>query len=346
MLQAVSPIRDIIHDYIALSDFEAEIVDSRYFQRLHFVWQNSSAFTVYPCNKNSRFVHSLGVAHLCGRIFIHSLRNSESDVLFGFLIQADKFIKEFINAVGQNLLKDLVDSWQTSVGNRSRFRHNDLSMNQIREFCDQLDANGNKKVSSDPEFIVNTLWLSLKIAALCHDIGHLPMSHEFEKAISDLPDASELFGISDDEDRAKFAKLLRAHTSVKWEDCFATMDAFTPNSSVEVYSTVLGVNAKALKGYLQGLELHERRSVRIIDEIRVGAGNENTKKFKDYRSLLFRLATAILLYDRELSTNGGKGKSAFLRALKDILSSQLDADRIDYVARDPKSSGLETGVFD
>ena len=352
-MQSISPIRDIIHDYISPSVFEAEVIDSRYFQRLHFVWQNSAAFTVYPCNKNSRFVHSLGVSHLCGRILIHSLRNSDQEVFKNFLILADKFVDSFVATVGQaELSSELLSSWKTAVGNRSRFRHNELSIADIREWMQKPSDDLPPQISNDPEFTINTLWIALKIAALCHDVGHLPMSHEFEKAIEYLSDTASMFSPKSPDEIKSFEGSLKSLAPSDWRYCFATKGAIKPASTLSIYSNLLGVPDGDLQKYLTGMPLHERRSLRIVDEIRTNSGSEITKQFPLYRQLLFKIATAILLYKRGkleapiVQGEAEKSQMVFLRALKDILASELDADRLDYVARDPKASGLETGVFD
>jgi HD superfamily phosphohydrolase len=357
VLQSISPIRDIVHDYVAPSIFEAEVVDSGYFQRLHFVWQNSAAFTVYPCNKNSRFVHSLGVSHLCGRILIHSLRNSDVSVFRDFLVAADKFIDSFVsNSRNKTLSRKLDESWKKSAGNRSRFRHNDLSIAQIKEMFASKTDETRPQITNDPEFTINTLWIALKLAALCHDIGHLPMSHEFETAIKDLPDTGSLFYTSSQSELIAFETKLKNLSPTSWKYCFSSDGAIKPEDSLEIFARLLSVSADDLKIYLEGMKLHERRSIRILDEIMTQPGDSITKEFPEYRTLLFTIATAILLYDsgkldppQLVENSQGPIKpnpNNFLRALKDILASQLDADRLDYVARDPKVSGLETGVFD
>jgi len=57
-------IKDPIHGYIKIYNHELKIVDSRPFQRLRRIRQLSLADYVYPGATHSRFIHSLGVAHV------------------------------------------------------------------------------------------------------------------------------------------------------------------------------------------------------------------------------------------------------------------------------------------
>ena len=60
--------RDPIHGFIALSDTEVAIVDTPVYQRLRRIKQLALASLVYPGALHTRFEHSLGVAHLAGRL--------------------------------------------------------------------------------------------------------------------------------------------------------------------------------------------------------------------------------------------------------------------------------------
>lgn len=56
-------IRDLVHGYVNLSDFELKIIDTAQFQRLKDIRQLTSQ-DVYPCARHTRFEHSLGVLEL------------------------------------------------------------------------------------------------------------------------------------------------------------------------------------------------------------------------------------------------------------------------------------------
>ena len=61
-------IRDPLYGFVGLSETETELVDTPIFRRLHSIKQLSHAFLVYPSAIHTRFEHSLGCAHLAGRM--------------------------------------------------------------------------------------------------------------------------------------------------------------------------------------------------------------------------------------------------------------------------------------
>lgn len=56
-------ITDPVHGSVLLTDFEADVVATRTFQRLHNVRQLGLAYYVFPAGNYSRFSHSLGACH-------------------------------------------------------------------------------------------------------------------------------------------------------------------------------------------------------------------------------------------------------------------------------------------
>lgn len=62
-------IRDPIHGFIELNDWELEIVNHPVFQRLRRIRQLGLTDMVYPGATHTRFEHSLGVMHVAGRMF-------------------------------------------------------------------------------------------------------------------------------------------------------------------------------------------------------------------------------------------------------------------------------------
>ncbi|MFA4845477.1 MAG: HD domain-containing protein, partial [Patescibacteria group bacterium] len=63
-------IRDPIHKRITFDEFERQIIDHPFFQRLRFISQLSFLQTyVYPGAVHTRFMHGLGAMHVAGRLF-------------------------------------------------------------------------------------------------------------------------------------------------------------------------------------------------------------------------------------------------------------------------------------
>lgn len=62
-------LRDPVHNFIHLDQFERAVMDSGPFQRLRHINQLALSSLVYPGATHRRFEHSLGVMHLAGQIF-------------------------------------------------------------------------------------------------------------------------------------------------------------------------------------------------------------------------------------------------------------------------------------
>lgn len=61
-------ILDPIHKEIKINELEYAIIQTSFMRRLHDIKQLGLTFLIYPQAKHTRFEHSLGVAHLSGRI--------------------------------------------------------------------------------------------------------------------------------------------------------------------------------------------------------------------------------------------------------------------------------------
>src|SRR5207245_875145 len=67
-LMATKEVRDPIHGLIELEPEEWGVVNSAPFQRLRGVQQLAMTHLVYPGARHSRFEHSVGAAHVAGRL--------------------------------------------------------------------------------------------------------------------------------------------------------------------------------------------------------------------------------------------------------------------------------------
>jgi len=64
-------IRDPIHGFVILNEWERDIINHTVFQRLRRIRQLSLTDMVYPGAMHTRFEHSLGVMHVATRMFDH-----------------------------------------------------------------------------------------------------------------------------------------------------------------------------------------------------------------------------------------------------------------------------------
>tara|TARA_R110001592_G_scaffold319321_1_gene596875 strand:+ start:26682 stop:28157 length:1476 start_codon:yes stop_codon:yes gene_type:complete len=69
-------IMDPVHGGIPLLNHEVAIIDHSLFQRLRYICQNDILSLVFPGATHSRFLHSIGVMHVGGRMFRAMVENS------------------------------------------------------------------------------------------------------------------------------------------------------------------------------------------------------------------------------------------------------------------------------
>lgn len=199
-------IYDNFHGNIEFSALEGKLLQSPLLNRLHQILQNSTAYLVYPCCKTSRFEHSVGTMDYASKIFTNSFANSlvvedyldeKADLIRTILKNnEDAFFKyQKPSQVGfapiektRLFKKYAIDNIQELLGN-DNFKES-LITYLGRDFVNRngwFTYGGNNPIhKSLSDTDLNTFLLlqsTLRIAALFHDIGHLPFSHLFEFAI-------------------------------------------------------------------------------------------------------------------------------------------------------------------
>jgi HD superfamily phosphohydrolase len=121
-------IRDPIHVFVRLDNFERDVLDSKPFQRLRHIHQLALTYLVYPGATHKRFEHSLGVMELASRVF-DVITNPD---------RVSEEIRTRLESLGRPD-SDSLRYWRRVIRLEPR-----------------------------------------SMAALCHDIGHLPFSHAAE----------------------------------------------------------------------------------------------------------------------------------------------------------------------
>ena len=151
-------IRDPIHGYIELTEVEQTVVGHRVTQRLRNIMQNGLAHLVFPEARTSRFSHSLGAMNFASLYLASSLRNA-----------SDAAVARFVREVKRTIVL------------RSLGKTSDL------DCCQPLlsKALTSPGVVRDDESRITLAAIEqgLRLAALFHDLGHLPFSHDFEEAL-------------------------------------------------------------------------------------------------------------------------------------------------------------------
>ena len=151
---------DPVHGYVNLTPIERILLDSRPAQRLHYVAQSGLAHLVFPDLRTSRFVHSLGAMHLASRFLLASLEHAESTAR---------------QAAEEGIEEQFPRRSEASASP-------DIAAEGLQH--DGLIAD--RAVLDDCKPCVLLAEQGLRLAALFHDLGHLPFSHDFEYALTQL----------------------------------------------------------------------------------------------------------------------------------------------------------------
>ena len=222
-------IKDPVYGNIPLSYVDSLILSSIIFNRLHNIRQNGVAYMVYPGAITTRFLHSVGVMNLATECFIHAIHNARVDYLKSFLEKLREEIKDIlgsqidyiVDVISNNLkgrLKEKFEITTTRVGNRVRalysiFHESTLSsdlqdkdiifimfINSVLNYSKKDAFFGLYNLSpqikeelNDEELYSLALFslLSVRLAGLLHDVGHLPFSHCLEDIIEYIYDNLE-----------------------------------------------------------------------------------------------------------------------------------------------------------
>lgn len=165
-------IRDPVHGYLRVAAHERIVIDHPITQRLRRITQTGLAEFVFPEARTSRFVHSLGAMHLASRFLISAVENADEPTALAFFAELEAL------DVFNNYNVQLDDLELLLVPDR-RFGGGGLEATRVT-FHDTTLRNDRKFVR-----LLGLAEAGLRLAALFHDLGHLPFSHDFEFALKD-----------------------------------------------------------------------------------------------------------------------------------------------------------------
>lgn len=302
-------INDSIHGLIRLTEYEKKILSSPEFNRLHDVYQNSTVYLTFPCNRTKRFEHSIGCMYLCFEMFYHSCLNTSKENLKIFFARIGDSIKAFYQNIDADKIAKIASS--SIIKEKS-----DLIIyegcpealdKELRElYYHILDKIGEDLIPHNISIQYGLIYLllvqSIRIAALLHDIGHPPFSHIVENALNKINEKiCNAPGEFDNKKRQEFTS-----------------------------------NINKLKDIHE--QLHEAMGDQIANDImkQLVTNNAGGKYDACGRDSLFEQ----LLQQCVISILRETGE---FKVLHRIIDSTLDGDRLDYVVRDYRNSGINAG---
>lgn len=310
-------INDSVHGLVRLTAYEKKILCSPEFNRLHDVYQNSTVFMTFPANRTKRFEHSIGCMYLASEMFYRAVLNSDDGTLDTFFSEFGKEMQEIQKSLVKEKIANVIES---VIINQDVCLCDDAYVD-TPDWKDLLDVSvGYTDGSLIPynlkekyRIVYLILIQSLRAAALLHDVGHPPFSHIVESAINkaknDVSDARRLLSGEDFE------------------------KTFNPER--------LKVFENALNSIKPGSQLHEKMgfaiSRNVLSEIVTDNRNSNNK---EYACTSFFEQTVMLCTLKILSDEG------YFKYVHAVTDASLDCDRLDYVVRDYRGSGINAGDLD
>lgn len=164
-IEKIGRVSDPVHGLIEFTDVERVILDHPVTQRLRYVSQSGLAHLVFPEVRTSRFSHSLGAMHLSSQFLSACLRNADNATMNALAGGIRSIVRDIIGVVAdQSVIESVLSS-------------------QVLRACQSCHREDQKYVMFAEQ--------ALRLAALFHDIGHLPFSHDFEHAIEELEKSAD-----------------------------------------------------------------------------------------------------------------------------------------------------------
>lgn len=300
---------DIIHGTIRYSGIESAIISTPIFNRLHRILQSSMVYLTYSSNKVKRFEHSVGTMHLAGKMFYYSFVNTTNkEVLDGILREFKTEILRWcsrVDFIGHPFLT-------TEDGDRysTKQKQKDILKASVPN-CALYRELTPSSLTSEDNFAFLVFLQAVRMAALLHDVGHLPYSHIFEDAIRNL-----YLRVSNIPDKKRTVNQIRFLRVIS---CY--YDGEGQKDEVHAIHERIG---KAL--FLQ---------IKTSVADKISAHELNGERI--FLALVFDLAEKILQstpMDNDIFSD-----------LHWLISGTVDADRLDYCSRDLFCSGLSKDVY-
>lgn len=338
-MKKLRQIADTIHQTVYLSELESNMMSTAYFYRLHDVYQSSTVYLTFPGNRTKRYEHSYGTMELAGEMFFSAITNANDTVLKKFFTDAEEYLKTVVTTLlgGKirptycyNSYKALSECF-TTVNRRTIQSEGEKAIAEAYKNFEQIeDAALNHYMppfSSElakRKFLYQCLLESVRIVALFHDIGHPPYSHIMESVLNGLYEKC----VSSSE-----------FNQMRAEELISNLKPFKEAENDNI-SCLLSVPLRVSS------ELHEQVGLKMLagafEDIFQMELNQLAKirsKAKKGTAAIYYVAVAEFCFAilRE--------QTPFFTSLHRIIDGCVDADRMDYIVRDSRNSGVDWGTI-
>ena len=336
-------VTDTIHGTIFLSNLESAMIATPYFFRLHDIYQSSTVYMTYPTNRTKRYEHSLGVMQLVSKMLFSSVANADDPTRVHFFKTLDSrfqdvvknalnksndmnvgggyyqnikyYINKAFNRYGHEHIWNYISNARLTIDGDSFF--SELALDQ-HQYYPMIVNN----VSEDMKqfFLYRCLLQAIRIVALFHDVGHPPFSHIIESALK------EIFL---EADRTKWD----AEKKVNFDE---SLKKFVVNGNDAFKCNTIYVNKS-----LEKAETHERIGFSLLQYALDEAIKSLNLKPNDNDQMRANLMYIVSV--AEFSMAIWAEKDDFFIAIHKLVDGIIDADRLDYIMRDSKNSGVNWG---
>lgn len=299
--RAVYQVTDNVHDTIEMTALERNVASGPLFGRLHFVYQDSTVFFTWPTARTQRYEHSLGTMHLAGRMLFSALANARSDV-----------IQEAATHYGR-AVRDLIDSdFVSSLPDTTTIPLHE-ALQEISSFICRLDAR-----DLDQDLLSTVDELSFLVPS------RVPGSERTLLAL--LAQGVRLAGMLHDVGHPPMSHVCE----------FALRDIYEEVSDGPLSSaSAAGEIRHGIDGILRGKSLQETA---LHEEI--GNNLAALVLVRAIHDLAPTGDTRGFVLTAGLVSLGILNDWSDLAELHSIISSTVDADRLDYVQRDSMAANL------
>lgn len=332
---------DSVHGTIYYTKLEKEIINTPFFSRLHDVNQCSTVYLTFPPNRTKRYEHSLGTMQLTSYVFCNATKNSVGSRAMDFFMEKTKEAFETIVAYikdggkrGGFIFTFEQMTFETMDYIR-RKEQDDINGIIEREFSTLFDGNyllnyaPNKLNTGLDAFLFLCMLQSLRIVGLLHDLGHPPQSHIIESVLEEIDYEVREIDENNRTTRQKtFCSILSSYRNLD-------------NSSVSAIDQDMAIQTENA----DKAKLHEMIGVqivkRVVDYVLPKFVEEAIRGVKkDSRLIIVLYYFSIIEFIFAIFRN----KNAFWIGMHGIVDGTIDTDRMDFVPRDSKNSGMLWGM--